>query len=589
MKNISLKVIILTLFLFLGLFESSASAQLTQKQFLNEETNLFSKEENKYLQNKKEITMCIDPDWMPFEKFENSDFIGISSEYFKIFEQSIGIPIKTIKTNSWPQSIEFAKKRKCDILSLASENPSRNKYLNFTTPYLAESIVLATKPNVSFINNLDSLASEKIGIVKGYAFKDALLEKYPKTNIIDVKNIQDGLQKVIDGELFGLIDTLPTIAYMLQTQFIGELKISGKFIDKWELGIGVRNDDLILLNIFNKAINNLPKNIYQEILNKYVGIKYQQGFDYSLFWKLFAIFTAFIAFLYIRFHIISNYNEKLKNYFHLIDNNFLTSSSDIDGNIIKVSQALCKTTGYTKEELIGKNHNIFRHKDMPDSLFEDLWSTILSGKEWQGDIKNLKKDGSYYWTDMKITPIFRKDGSIKGFDAIRFDITYRKKLKKLSNTDKLTQIPNRLYLDTHYIKQMQRAQRYDTVFSIILIDIDFFKKVNDKYGHKIGDNVLVELAQVLKNNIRNLDVLGRWGGEEFLIICTETSVSQAHLLAQKIRIEIEKFAFSTVGHITCSFGVAQYHKDDKNENTFQRADKALYKAKNSGRNKVCSI
>ena len=407
--------------------------------------------------------------------------------------------------------------------------------------------------------------------------------------IIDVENIEDGLKKVIKGELFGVIDALPTIAYRIQGEYIGQLKISAKVINKWEMGIGVRNDDLTLLNILNKAIEKLPKDIESTILNKYIGIKYEKGFDYTLFWQILAIFLLLFAGFYIKYYINNKYNKKMAEYIKLMDHNFLTSSSDINGNITKVSEALCKTTGYTKDELIGKNHNIFRHKDMSDNTFKDLWDTILAGKEWKGEIKNLKKDGSYYWADTKITPFIRKDGSIKGFNALRFDITDKKALKELSNTDKLTQIPNRLYLDTHYIKQMTRAKRYHTIFSIIMIDIDFFKSINDKYGHKVGDEVLIQLAKILEHNTRSLDVLGRWGGEEFLIICTETDIKKAELLAEKIRVKIENFNFPVAGHLTCSFGVAEYKNDDIQEKTFQRADKALYLAKNSGRNKVCAV
>jgi diguanylate cyclase (GGDEF)-like protein/PAS domain S-box-containing protein len=292
-----------------------------------------------------------------------------------------------------------------------------------------------------------------------------------------------------------------------------------------------------------------------------------------------------LIFVVTRYYIIRKYNKKIKTYFKLIDNNFLTSSADIKGNITQVSQALCRTTGYTKDELIGKNHRIFRHKDMPIATFTELWDTILRGKEWRGEIKNLKKDGTYYWADTKITPIF-KNGKIKGFNALRFDITDKVQLRELSNTDKLTQIANRLYLDTHYVKQMDRAKRYGTIFSIIMVDIDFFKKVNDKYGHKIGDDILIQLAQILKQNTRKLDVLGRWGGEEFLIICTEIDIDEAKILAEKIRKKIENYDFPIVKHLTCSFGVSQYDENDINEDTFKRADQALYNAKNNGRNRV---
>ena len=541
-----------------------------------------------YLKNKKEITMCFDPNWMPYEKYENNKYTGMNSEYIKIFEESIGIPIRPIKTISWAESIKFAEDRKCDILSLLKETPSRKEYLNFTTPYLNPSVVLVTKPNVYFIDDVQVLKTEKIGVVKGYASKDVLLQQYPHMKIIEVENIENGLKKVIQGELFGVIDALPTIAYRIQGEFIGQLKISAKVIDIWEMGIGVRNDDLILLNILNKAIEKLPKNIESTILNKYIGIKYEKGFDYTLFWQIFAVITAFAAFFYVKYYIINNYNKKMKEYLHLIDNNFLSSSTDKDGNITEVSEALCRTTGYTKEELIGKQHNIFRHKDMLNSTFKDMWETILSGKEWRGNIKNLNKDGSYYWADSKITPIFNKNGSIKGFNALRFDITDRIKLKELSVTDKLTQVSNRLHLDTNYTNEMKRAKRYGTIFSTIIIDIDFFKKVNDTFGHQIGDDVLVKIAQILQKNIREMDILGRWGGEEFLIICPETTIEHAKTLAEKIRVKIEEYDFSIDHPITCSFGVSQYNKNDEKEDTFKRADKALYRAKESGRNKVCT-
>lgn len=564
---------------------------LMQKWFTSRKSNNkieLSLNEFIYLKKKKEITMCFDPNWMPYEKYENNKYAGMNSEYVKIFEESIGIPIRPIKTISWEESIEFAKDRKCDILSLLKETTSRKEYLNFTTPYLTPSVVLVTKPNIYFIDDVQQLKTEKIGVVKGYSSKEVLLQQYPDMKIVNVENIDDGLKKVINGELFGLIDALPTIAYRIQGEFIGQLKISAKVIDKWEMGIGVRSDDLTLLNILNKAIEKLPKNIESTIFNKYIGIKYQKGLDYTLLWQIFAVFIIFAVFLYVKYYILSNYNEKMKEYLHLIDNNFLSSSSDENGNITKVSEALCRTTGYSKEELIGKKHNIFRHKDMPNSAFKEMWETILSGKEWRGDVKNLNKDGSYYWADSKITPIFNKDGSIKGFNALRFDITDRIKLKELTITDKLTKVSNRLYLDTNYANEMKRAKRYGTIFSTIIIDIDFFKKVNDTFGHQVGDDVLMKLAQILQKNIRKIDILGRWGGEEFLIICPETTIEDAKILAEKIRFKIEQYDFSIDYSITCSFGVSQYNKNDEKEDIFKRADKALYAAKESGRNKVCT-
>ncbi|MFT7004325.1 MAG: diguanylate cyclase (GGDEF)-like protein/PAS domain S-box-containing protein [Sulfurimonas sp.] len=546
----------------------------------------FNLEQYNYLKNKKVITMCIDPDWLPFEKLEDSKHIGITSDYFKIFQTQLGIPIKVIQTNNWEQSLEFAKNRKCDILSLASQTVDRKKYMNFTNPYIIEPIVLATRPNIAFISDLKQLKKEKLAITKGYAFKEILLERYPNLQIVYVDNITDGLEKVVNGELFGFIDILPSIAYMFQEKFLNELKISGTFIDQSKLSIAVRNDDLLLLNLFNKLINNISTDTKQKISNKYTAIKYEKGFDYSLFWKIFGVVIIILMILVYKNRVIENSNKKIKKYFEVIDKNFLTSSSDLEGKITHVSEALCKTTGYTKDELIGRNHNIFKHPDMDISVYKDLWETILKGDTWIGELKNLNKDGSYYWADYQITPILKKDGSIKGFDAMRHDITDRKRLRELSITDSLTQISNRLYLDDCYARELKRAKRYNNVFSVMIIDIDFFKQVNDEYGHKRGDSVLIQLAQVLKDNIRSLDILGRWGGEEFLIICPETNMKNAQILAEKIRTQIELHDFKIMKHVTCSIGVTQYKHDDEAEDTFKRSDEALYEAKNSGRNKV---
>jgi diguanylate cyclase (GGDEF)-like protein len=162
-----------------------------------------------------------------------------------------------------------------------------------------------------------------------------------------------------------------------------------------------------------------------------------------------------------------------------------------------------------------------------------------------------------------------------------------KELLKLSVTDKLTGLYNRVKLDESMIEQYSLALRYDTPFSIILLDIDFFKQVNDIYGHKIGDDVLVEIARVLNGNVRKTDILGRWGGEEFLIICAQTTQNEALNLAQKINQAVAKHPFSTYEkQVTVSIGVCGYEKGLDVEKMLLYADEALYSAKENGRNRV---
>ncbi|MDN5044865.1 diguanylate cyclase [Aliarcobacter butzleri] len=164
-------------------------------------------------------------------------------------------------------------------------------------------------------------------------------------------------------------------------------------------------------------------------------------------------------------------------------------------------------------------------------------------------------------------------------------------LLRLSITDNLTKLYNRVKLDKSLQEEMNRSLRYNTNFSIILLDIDYFKKVNDNFGHQVGDEVLIESAQILSKNIRNVDILGRWGGEEFLVICPETKIEDAIKVASHINEAIKLHKFSTYPNtITMSLGVASFNKDIKNvDDIILNADKALYQAKEEGRDRVIAF
>ncbi len=161
-------------------------------------------------------------------------------------------------------------------------------------------------------------------------------------------------------------------------------------------------------------------------------------------------------------------------------------------------------------------------------------------------------------------------------------------LKQLAITDKLTGLNNRTKLDRSLLSEINRFERFGHEFGIILLDIDHFKSINDSYGHRIGDEVLVELATILRGNTRSTDVIGRWGGEEFLIICPETDRVNIQGVAQKLRRYIELYEFRCTSGITASMGVSMVMANDSPENLIERADKALYNAKNNGRNMVCT-
>lgn len=159
-------------------------------------------------------------------------------------------------------------------------------------------------------------------------------------------------------------------------------------------------------------------------------------------------------------------------------------------------------------------------------------------------------------------------------------------LEGMVNYDSLTGISNRRYFSEFLQKEIIRSERYGKAFSLIMLDIDFFKKINDNYGHDVGDKILQGMAAVISRNIRKSDLFARVGGEEFAIVAPETSLEEAAALAEKIRQVVEQDTFANGLRITISLGVSVYQDKDNDNMIFKKADNALYKAKGNGRNRV---
>ena len=278
-----------------------------------EDNFLLNDKEKNYLEKKKTIKMCVDPDWMPFEKIEKGKHVGIAADYIKIIEEKIKKPITLIPTKTWSESLELGQKKDCDIFSLIRTTPQREKYLNFTKPYLEIPLVIAADINAPFIDNILQVKDKKIAIVKDYAVGEVLRIKYPNIDFVDVNNIHEGLELVEKGSVFGFIDTLLTIGYQIQNNYIGQLKISGRFNEIWELGIGVRNDEPILTSIFDKAIDDISANQKQRILNKWISVNYQKEIDHVFLYEVLAglIVFTFILFLFYRQYLLKKLNAQL--------------------------------------------------------------------------------------------------------------------------------------------------------------------------------------------------------------------------------------------------------------------------------------
>ena len=279
-------------------------------------------------------------------------------------------------------------------------------------------------------------------------------------------------------------------------------------------------------------------------------------------------------------------NNRLKEFKSIIDKYVITTTTRPDSTIVEVSSAFEKISGYSKEELLGKEISIIKHPQRDKQIIKELWDTILEQKTWTGIIKNKKKNGEEYWLEQTIIPkINEENKNIENFLSISVDVTDKKELEKIATIDKLTNIYNRRMLDDFLKTEIEIANRHNEDLSLIIVDIDHFKIVNDTFGHLAGDNLLTSISKIILKNIRNTDIFGRYGGEEFLIICRKTTKENAFVLAEKLRILIKEFKFDEIGHKTISLGISDFQKSDTVETLFKKADTALYEAKNTGRDK----
>ncbi len=284
---------------------------------LNNLRNLtFSNSELKYLEQRDIITMCVIPNALPYSDIKEEKFVGFVADYISLIENRIKKPIKLIQTSSWQESLQLAKNKKCDILPSSVLTKDREEYFTFTKSYLSIPFVLLTKSETSFINNLNSLENKKISVVADYAILDVLKAKYQNIEFISVKDVDDGLKRVLSGEIFGHIDMISTSWYKIQAKYLTKISISAKLDENIDISIAVNKNDNVLYGILQKAVLSIDSYQKNEMLNKWIFTEYKKDFDYSIIWKITTIvLLIFLAILY-RQRLLKKLNETLKEKVH---------------------------------------------------------------------------------------------------------------------------------------------------------------------------------------------------------------------------------------------------------------------------------
>lgn len=450
-----------------------------------------SQAEKDYLQAKKVLRVCVDPDRLPFDGVdENGEHNGLSKDYFEIFSRMLNVEMVLPEVRDWDDLMVKAKSRVCDVVSQINASDERKSFLDFTSPYFYLPLAVVTRYDRIFVEESLQGVGTKFAVIKGDIANDKIMQRYPAVNLVEVANNKEAMRLVHDGEVFGYIGAQGAVAFAIQRLDLNQLAVTGSLPLRYELSVATRNDEPLLGSAFEKAVIHIDPKEAQSIRDKWIAITIEKVTDYTLLWQTLVVLgTILIVSLYWNRHL-AKANRKIRD---------------------------------TLSEL--------------------------------------------------------HDAQVQLEDQNRM-------FKQQSITDTLTGLYNRLKLDEDIAYAIKRTKRLKSVFSIILLDIDNFKQVNDTFGHLVGDGVLKAVSSLLKEAVRDSDMIGRWGGEEFLIICFDTDLEGCKNLAEKLRKQIEKTYFPEVGLLTSSFGVAEHRQGENADVVIARVDKALYRAKAKGRNRV---
>ena len=271
-------------------------------------------EEENYLKNKKTITMCVDPNWEPFEILdEKGKHTGIAADIIKLITAKLGIQIDVIPTKSWEESIEFSKAKKCEIMSFLNQTPQRDIWLNFTNPIFSDPNVIISRIENNSIDDLSKIKAS-IAIPRGTAMYERSEKDFPNLVIIPVNSEDEAFKLVEEKKADLAVRSIIISAFAIKEKGYFNLKIVNqpKGYDN-HLKMGIIKDEPILLEILNKAVNSLTKDDVQNIVNKWITIKYEKVEDYTYLWVVITLFSILSLFFLYRQYLLKHTNNILQS------------------------------------------------------------------------------------------------------------------------------------------------------------------------------------------------------------------------------------------------------------------------------------
>lgn len=565
-------------------------------------------EERAYLDNLGAVTMCVDPDWEPYERVdEQGNFTGIAADLVEIVSKRLSIPFVIVHTVDWQETLEVSREGGCMLIPFLNQTTEREEWLDFTAPLFVAPNVFITRNEHDFISNPSELVDRTVVLPHSTSMEEFLLQDYPNLDIITVDDENDCYRMVSEGKADMTLRSLTTAAYTIRRDGWFNLKIAGQppephYVNHLRMGVLKEMQDL--RDILNKAILTITPREREEIINRHVNIEYVQSTDLTWLMRMGAFLGVLLA---VSFY----WNHRLKNALAALRESERSKSvliSNIPGMAYRclynrdwtmqfVSKGCQELTGYKSEELINNrvvSYNSLIVPEYREGIIEEWEKARIAKLPVELEYKIITADMTVKWVYEKGVFIYDDHDNVLGIEGLIIDISDRKaaeeKLSSLAATDELTGLWNRRHFMQALQQEILLAKRYGQVFSLVMLDIDHFKSINDNFGHDVGDATLRHLSLVINKHIRKVDIPARIGGEEFILILPKTDLEGAYFIAERLRKYMEANPISAEPdpfHIYVSIGVTVYTPEiSKPDQMLKVVDEALYEAKNTGRNRT---
>ena len=570
----------------------------------------YTEEEEVWIHENPFITLGVDPNWAPFEFLsEDGDYAGMAADFMRLIEEKSGLTIQVQNNATWKDVIDSAKAGNLDVLPAVMRSTQREEFLNFTTPHINYPMVILTDRDSRFVSSLDDLEGERVVVVDGYVTEDLLRQNHPGLDLVVAKDINQAIEWVSQGEVHAFVDNLASISQTIADRGYTNLRISGTTKYEFALSLGVPKGKPVLLSILQKSLDAISEEEAAKIRKRWVSVSYAETIDYTLVIQIVLIALAFLTVILIWNRRLSTEiqsrkiaEEKVKESelrFRLLfeENKAVELIVDpSDGQIVEANNAAVDFYGYSHDHIC--------------SMYIDQINTLTEGEVSEEMARAKTEARTHFYFQHKLASGEVRDVEVHSgpvqwngremLYSIIHDVTIEKRLQDelaekterltyQATHDALTGLINRREFEVRLERMLASCKAVNTKCdsTVVFMDLDHFKIVNDTAGHAAGDEVLRKVGKLLHARIRDRDTLARLGGDEFGLLLEHCSVKDAVAIVLSIIQEIKDFQFvwkDDSFRIGISMGITAIGDSLSLDEVLSEADDACYVAKKQGRN-----